>query len=79
MKHRTSMIVRRVGRNLATARTGASLTQEQVAERMGMKMTQYARMERGGHDTGVSHYLDAAWAIGMDPAALFHRLEKRMP
>lgn len=79
MKHRTQMILRRVGRNLVDARRAAELTQEQVATRMGVKVTQYSRMERGEHDTGISRYLDAAWAIGVPPSTLFHRLEDRMP
>jgi transcriptional regulator with XRE-family HTH domain len=79
MKHRTQMILRRLGRNLRDARREAGLTQEQVAQRMDVKLTQYSRMERGEHDTGVTRYLDAAWAIGMPPAELFRRLENRMP
>lgn len=79
MKHRTRMIVERVGRNLADARREAGMTQQQVAERIDVKAAQYARMERGEHDTGISRYLDAAWAIGMAPRDLFRHLESRMP
>jgi transcriptional regulator with XRE-family HTH domain len=79
VKHRTQLILRRLGRNLAHARHESGLTQEQVATRMDVTVTQYARMERGEHDSGVSRYLDAAWAIGMPPGNLFRRLERRMP
>lgn len=79
MRHRNQLIVRRLGRNLRAAREAAGLTQEQVARRMDLQVTQYARMEQGLHDTGVSRYVDAMWAIGMTPAALLHRLEERMP
>lgn len=79
MKHRTQYILRRLGRALVDARREAGLTQEQVAERMGVRVTQYARMERGEHDSGVTRYLDAAWAIGVAPARLFDPLETRVP
>lgn len=79
MKHRTQMILRRLGRNLATARERAGLTQEQVAHKMGVRPTQYARLERGEHDSGVSKYLDAMWAVDASPAELLYRLDERMP
>jgi transcriptional regulator with XRE-family HTH domain len=79
VKHRTQLILRRLGRNLRDARRAAGLTQEQVASSMGVQLTQYSRMERGEHDTGITRFLDAAWAIGMDPGELFRRLEQRMP
>ncbi|MCW2928786.1 MAG: hypothetical protein JWM86_2754 [Thermoleophilia bacterium] len=79
MKHRTQTILRRLGRNLVLARVRAGLTQEQVAQRMGVRTTQYARLERGEHDSGITKYLDAMWAIGASPEELLLRLEERMP
>ena len=79
MEHRDQMILRRLGRNLAAERRRHDLTQEEVASRMGVQTTQYARMEQGIHDTGVTKYLKAAWAIGMTPSELLHRLDERMP
>lgn len=79
MKHRTRLILRRLGRNLRAGREAAGLTQEQVAARMELNVTQYARMEQGAHDTGITKYLDAMWAIGMSPEQLLDRLEERMP
>ncbi|MCW2925472.1 MAG: hypothetical protein JWM98_2876 [Thermoleophilia bacterium] len=79
MEHRDQMILRRLGQNLHAERSRNSLTQEQVADRMGVKVTQYSRMERGEHDTGITKFLKAAWAIGMTPDDLFRRLEDRMP
>lgn len=79
MEHRDQMILRRIGRNLAAERKRQDLTQEQVADRMGVQTTQYARMEQGRTDTGVTKYLKAAWAIQMAPAELFHKLDERMP
>ncbi len=79
MQHRDQMILRRLGRNLVAERKRHGLTQEQGADRMGVKVTQYSRMERGEHDTGITKYLKAAWAIGMTPDELLHKLEDRMP
>ena len=79
MEHRDQMILKRVGRNLAAERGRSDLTQEQVAARMGVQTTQYARMEQGRTDSGITKYLKAAWAIEMDPAELFRRLEEPMP
>ncbi len=64
-------ILQRIGRNLAAERTRTDLTQDQVASRLGMRMQQYSRMERGQHDTGITKYVHAARAIGMPLARLF--------
>jgi len=77
--HRDQLILRRLGRNLAAERQRNDLTQEQVADRMDVKVTQYSRMERGEHDTGMSKYLKAMWAIGMTPDQLLFKLDQRMP
>jgi transcriptional regulator with XRE-family HTH domain len=77
--HRTQFIVRRLGANLAAARRERGLRQIDVAERMHISSTQYARMERGEHESGVVKYLDALWAIGMSPDELLVRLEQRVP
>ena len=79
MEHRDQMILRRLGRNLAAERQRNALTQEEVASRMGVQTTQYARMEQGLHDSGITKFVKAAWAIGMTPNELFHKLEDRMP
>jgi transcriptional regulator with XRE-family HTH domain len=79
MEHRDQMILRKVGRNLKAERARRDLTQETVARASGMYTTQVARMERGETDTGITKYLKAAWAIGMDPSELFTGLEDRMP
>jgi len=79
MEHRDQMILKRVGRNLAAERARRDLTQEQVADRMGVQVTQYSRMEQGRTDSGITKYLKAAWAIGMTPNELLRKLEDRMP
>lgn len=79
MQHRTRYIARRVGQNLHAARTARGLRQVDVAERMRIETSQYARLERGEHESGVVKYLDAFWAIGMAPEEFFARLEERIP
>lgn len=71
---RDSDLLIAIGRNLAAGRARADLTQEQVAQEIGMLGQQYQRMERGRHDTGVTKYVHAARAIGMPLAELFHGL-----
>lgn len=77
--HRTQYIVRRIGRNLAAARRARGLRQADVAERMRIPVSQYARLERGEHESGIVKYLDAYWSINMAPEELLYRLEERIP
>ncbi|MCB0879941.1 MAG: helix-turn-helix transcriptional regulator [Thermoleophilia bacterium] len=77
--HRTLYIAKRLGRNLQSARSSRGMRQADVAERMRIEPSQYARLERGEHESGVVKYLDAYWAIGMTPDEFFHRLEQRVP
>lgn len=77
--HRTQFIVRRLGRNLREARRARGLRQADVAGRMQIEPSQYARLERGEHESGVVKYLDAYWALEMAPDELLHRLEARVP
>lgn len=76
MHHQERTILRLLGRNLAAERRRHDLTQEQVAGRMGVATTHVARMEQGRHDSGITSYLKAAWAIGMAPAELFRELDE---
>ena len=77
--HRTQFIVRRLGGNLRSARRARGLRQADVAARMQVEKSQYARLERGEHESGVVKYLDAYWALGMAPEELLHRLDQRVP
>jgi transcriptional regulator with XRE-family HTH domain len=77
--HRTQYITRLLGKNLRAARAARQLRQADVAERMRIEPSQYARLERGEHESGVVKYLDAFWAIGMAPDEFFHRLDQRVP
>lgn len=71
--------MRRIGQNLAAARRARGLRQSDIAERMRIPTSQYARLERGEHESGIVKYLDAYWAINMAPEELLHRLEERIP
>ena len=77
--HRSRYIARRLGTNLAQARRARGLRQVDVAERMRLEPSQYARLERGEHESGVVKYLDAYWALEMTPSEFFHRLHERVP
>jgi transcriptional regulator with XRE-family HTH domain len=77
--HRTQYIAKRLGRNIAAARRSRGLRQADVASRMRIEKSQYARLERGEHASSVVLYLDAVWALGMAPEEFFNRLEQRVP
>lgn len=76
---RTSFIVKRLGHNLAAARRARGLRQADIADRMQIEVSQYARMERGEVASGIVRYLDAFWALHMAPEEFFHQLEERIP
>lgn len=75
MNRAEQRIVKAVGGNLRAERSRVGLTQEEVAQRAGMHTTQVARMERGETDSGVSKFVQLAWAIEVPPTALFHGLD----
>lgn len=52
-----------LGSNLRTARKKLGLTQEQVAERSGVHVTEISRMEAGKRDPQVSTLLKLAKAV----------------
>ncbi|HVX54705.1 helix-turn-helix transcriptional regulator [Nocardioides sp.] len=68
----TTDLLERIGSNLRAERVRRHLTQEAVARRSGMGVTQVARMERGETDSGISKYLRVAAAIGIEPTELLH-------
>jgi transcriptional regulator with XRE-family HTH domain len=68
----TTELLERIGSNLRAERVRRHMTQEAVARRSGLGVTQLARMERGETDSGISKYLRVAAAIGIDPPELFH-------
>ena len=76
MERRDQQLLHRIGRNLAAERARQGLTQEQVAYRMGVSMQQYSRMERGEHDSGITKFVHAGRAIGMQLDRLFDGLDQ---
>ncbi|BBH16822.1 hypothetical protein Back2_11090 [Nocardioides baekrokdamisoli] len=64
-----------LGANLRAERVRRNLTQEAVAGRSGLAVTQLARMERGETDSGISKYVRVAAAIGISPVDLFWNVD----
>ena len=70
----------RLGRNIRIARLRRSLTQAQLAERIGVSRFVVAAMERGKPSTSIAAYVGAIWALGLledlaplaDPAGDVH-------
>lgn len=60
-----------IGANIRAERVRRNLTQEALAIKTGLAVTQLARMERGETDSGITKYLRVAEAIGIGPADLF--------
>lgn len=59
-----------LGSNLRAARKKLGLTQEQVAERSGVHVTEISRMEAGKRDPQVSTLLKLAKAVEVPPGEL---------
>jgi transcriptional regulator with XRE-family HTH domain len=72
MAFSTTDLLELIGSNLRAERVRRHLTQEAVARRSGLGVTQVARMERGETDSGISKYLRVAAAIGIEPTELLH-------
>ena len=60
----------KLGSNLRAARKKLGLTQEQVAERSGVHVTEISRMEAGKRDPQVSTLLKLAKAVEVPPGEL---------
>jgi transcriptional regulator with XRE-family HTH domain len=60
-----------LGERVAKLRRSRGLTQEQLAERMGMSRNHIADIELGMRNTGVWSFLLAARALEMDAGDLF--------
>lgn len=64
-----------IGDNLRAERNRRGLSQEELARLSGLGTTQIARMERGESDTGVSKYIQVAWAMEVSPSTLMYSLD----
>lgn len=59
--------IRRLGRNLRTARLRRRLRIEDVADRIGASRFTVADLERGKVSTSMAAYAGALWALGLLP------------
>jgi transcriptional regulator with XRE-family HTH domain len=57
--------LRRLGRNLRTARVRRKLRIEDVAERMGASRFTVSDLEKGKPGTSAAAYFGALWALGL--------------
>jgi transcriptional regulator with XRE-family HTH domain len=67
--------LRFLGERVATLRRERGLTQEQLAEKMGVSRNHIADIELGTRNTGVWSFLLIARALGISPAELFRTLK----
>ncbi|MES2834253.1 MAG: helix-turn-helix transcriptional regulator [Pseudomonadota bacterium] len=59
-----------VGRNLRNCRTGAGLTQEQLAERSGFSQQYISELEAGRRNPTIVSLYELAQALGTTPVVL---------
>lgn len=64
-------VVRDVGRKIAELRRGLGLTQEDLAERLGMPIKNLQRIERGLQNLTIRTLVRMAAAVGVKTAELF--------
>lgn len=64
-------VIRDVGRRIAEIRTGLGLTQEQMAERLGMTLKGYQFIERGVQNLTIKTMVKVAGALDVRTAELF--------
>lgn len=57
--------IKRLGRNIRTARLRRKLRIEDVADRMGASRYMVADLEKGKPGTSVAAYVGALWALGL--------------
>lgn len=58
-------VLKRLGRNIRTARLRRKLRIEDVAERMGASRFTVADLEKGKPGTSAAAYFGALWALGL--------------
>ncbi|MEI2640140.1 MAG: helix-turn-helix transcriptional regulator [Microthrixaceae bacterium] len=59
------------GERVRARRTGAGLSQEQLAEKSGLHRTYVSSLERGQRNVGLDNILRLAVALDVPPSALF--------
>ena len=73
VKSRRGDIKRALGKNLRGARERAELTQEVVAERSGVHVTEVSRIEAGKRDPRIATVEALAEAVGVSVSDLLKR------
>lgn len=75
--HATPQIAQTVGRNIRTARTAVGLSQHELAQRIGGKVTSrdVSRWERGGVEPTKYRHLLAEILFGGDLGAMYDEQE----
>jgi transcriptional regulator with XRE-family HTH domain len=63
------------GRRLRSARKAANLTQEDLAERVGLSRTSITNIERGRQHVPLHMLFSLATAVGVEPAELLPQKE----
>jgi len=57
--------LKRLGRNIRTARLRRKLSREELAERVGISRYVLADIEKGKPTTAIAAYLGALWVLGL--------------
>jgi transcriptional regulator with XRE-family HTH domain len=57
--------LRRIGDGIKTARLRRGMSQEELGERAGVTFHTVRAMEQGRASTGIGHYLNALWVLGL--------------
>lgn len=57
--------VRRIGAGIRTARLRRGMSQEELAERANVSFHTIRAVENGRPTTGIGHYLNVAWVMGL--------------
>mgnify|MGYP002349634056 FL=1 len=58
-------MLKRLGRNIRTARLRRRLSMEELAERIGISRYVMADVEKGKPTTAIAAYIGALWALGI--------------
>lgn len=59
-------LIKRLGRNIRTARLRRKLRLEEVAERIGISRFLLSDIEKGKQTASIAAYIGALWALGLD-------------
>jgi len=72
-------VLREIGRRLRAARVAADLTQSQAADRSGIDLKRWQRIEQGTVNATVQTLVRAANALGTDFWLLLEATKQRAP